>query len=168
VDARLPTPGVFPSVTELGSAIWRTQRAVERAADARLAGLGLTTAVVRVLRQLDHQPGQSAADLARRLGLAPQSVALAVAAAQERGLLQRRAHPVHGRVLQLFLTPVGQGACRQAARAIASLERDLTAGTDDTTRDLLWRELRAIAERAETVARPGGFAGITAGRLNPS
>lgn len=155
MTGKLPPPGVFPPVSDLGSAIWRAQRAVERAADARLARLGLTTAAVRMFRQLSHQPGQSAADLARKLSLAPQTVAQVVTAAAERGLVERRPHSVHGRVLQLFLTPDGQEQYRHAADAIADLERALSAGMDEAARELFWRELRALADRAEALSGRG-------------
>jgi DNA-binding MarR family transcriptional regulator len=152
MTAELPPLGAFPPDSDLGSAIWRAQRAVERAADACLAGLGLTTAAVRVFRQLTHHPGQSAADLARRLGLAPQTVAQVVTAAVERGLVARRPHPFHGRVLQVFLTPAGQQKYRQAGGAIADLEHALSTGMDEAARELFWRELRAITDRAEAIS----------------
>jgi len=151
MNASLPPPGSFPSPSELGSAIWRTQRAIERAADALLAPLGLATPVVRILRLLDHQPGQSAADLARHMGLAPQSVALVLSVAQRSGLVERRAHPVHGRVQQVFLTPAGQLAYEKAAEAIASLERQLAADMDKGTKNRFWNQLRTVTERAEAL-----------------
>jgi DNA-binding MarR family transcriptional regulator len=140
----------------VGAAIWRAQRAVERAVDARLAPLGLSAPAVRVMRLLAHEPGQSAADLARRLGQAPQSVALTIERAGQEGLLERRPHPVHGRVRQLYLTPAGHDAYGRAAGVIAGLERDLAGGLDPAAADQLWRGLRAVTERAEAVAREDG------------
>jgi DNA-binding MarR family transcriptional regulator len=110
------------------------------------------------MRLLHYQPGQSAADLARRLGLAPQSIGPAIAAAAERGLVQRRPHPVHGRVLQLYLTAAGQEAYRQAAAAIAEPERELVADTAESALTVVWRELRALTERAEAIAGQRGGA----------
>lgn len=152
MEPQLPPPGTFPAPAELGSAIWRAQRAVERAAEAWLAPLGMSAATVRIMRLLYHQPGQSAADLARRLGLAPQSTGPVIAAATERGLLERRPHPVHGRVLQLFLTSAGYAAYHRAAAALADLERELAAGTAESVLTVVWRELRALTERAEVIA----------------
>lgn len=152
----LAPPGSFPGPGEVGAAVWRAQRAVERAVDARLAPLGLSAPAVRVMRLLAHEPGQSAADLARRLGQAPQSVALTIERAGQDGLLERRPHPVHGRVLQLYLTPAGHDAYGRAAGVIAGLERDLAGGLDPASADLLWRGLRAVTERAEAVARETG------------
>ncbi len=158
MEPQLPPPGTFPAPAELGAAIWRAQRAVERAAEAWLAPLGMSAATVRIMRLLYHQPGQSAADLARRLGLAPQSIGPVIAAATERGLLERRPHPVHGRVLQLFLTSAGHGAYQRAAAALADLERELTAGTAESALTVVWRELRALTGRAEAIAGSRGAA----------
>lgn len=149
----LAPPGSFPGPGEIGAAVWRTQRAIERAADARLAPLGLPTPVVRVMRLLAHGPGQSAADLARHLGQAPQSVALTIERAERARLLERRPHPVHGRVRQLYLTPAGHDAYGRAADVIADLERELGRELDPASADLLWRQLHAITRRAETLAR---------------
>ena len=52
----LAAPGSFPGPGEVGAAVWRTQRAVERAVDARLAPLGLSAPAVRVMRLLAHEP----------------------------------------------------------------------------------------------------------------
>lgn len=149
----LAPPGSFPGPGEVGAAVWRTQRAVERAVDARLAPLGLSAPAVRIMRLLAHEPGQSAADLARRLGQAPQSVALTIDRAERDGLLERRPHPVHGRVRQLSLTPAGHDAYRRAAGVITGLEHDLAGGLDPAAADLLWRGLRAVTDRAEAIAR---------------
>lgn len=151
----LSPPGVFPPPSDLGSAIWRAQRAVERAADEQLARLGLSSAAVRMFRQLTHQPGQSAADLARKLGLAPQTVAEIVTGVVQRGLVERRPHPVHGRVLQLFLTPAGQEKYKQASRVVTDLERALSADMDTAARQLFWRQLRVLTDRAEAISGRG-------------
>jgi len=144
----LSVPGSWPTIGELGTAIWRTQRAIERAVDAWLAPLGLPTPVFRILRQLEHQPGQSAADLARKLGLAPQSIALAIDQAERSALIERRPHPVHGRVRQLYPTEEGHAAYRRAAVVISRLERELGRDLTEESRTLLSQQLRAMADQA--------------------
>lgn len=143
--------GGWPTADELGSAIWKTQRAIERAVDASLAPLGLSSSIFRMLRQLDQEPGQSAADLARRLGFAPQSVAAAIGVAERAGLVERRQHPVHGRIRQLFLSDAGRGAYVRAAGVVRALEQELAQDLGQAARELLWRQLRAVAGRAETL-----------------
>jgi DNA-binding MarR family transcriptional regulator len=145
-------PGEWPSEAELGGAIWRTQRAIERAVDARLGPLGLSSAVFRLLRQLAHQPGQSAADLARRLGFAPQSIALTVDRAVAQSLVERRAHPWHGRVLELCLTERGMALHAAAMEVIGAVEAELVADLDQAARSRVWRSLRSVADRADAMA----------------
>jgi DNA-binding MarR family transcriptional regulator len=145
-------PGSWPGPAELGATIWRVQRAIERAADAWLAPLDLPTPVFRVLRLLHYEPGQSAADLARRLGFAPQSVALAVGQADRAGLVERRPHPVHGRIRQLFLTEPGQDAYRRAVRVVSTFEQALAVDLDEDAAALLWKQLVAVAQHADALA----------------
>lgn len=145
-------PGSWPGPAELGATIWRAQRAVERAVDAWLAPLELSTPVFRVLRLLHHEPGQSAADLARRLGFAPQSVALAIGQGERADLIERRPHPVHGRIRQLFLTEPGHAAYRRASRLVGTFERALAGDLDPDAAGLLWRQLVAVAEHADALA----------------
>lgn len=145
-------PAWWPAPDELGSAVWRAQRSVERAADAALSPAGLSTAVFRVLRLVDREPGQSAADLARHLGFAPQSVSAVIDSAERAGYLARRPHPVHGRVRRLFLTDHGQATLRHGRRLIRVLERELAEGLDTTARGLLSRQLLGVALKAEAIA----------------
>lgn len=148
----LTPPGHWPGPGELGATIWRVQRAVERAVDAWLAPLGLPSPVFRILRLLHHEPGQSAADLARRLGFAPQSVALAIGQAERAGLVERRPHPVHGRIRQLFLTEPGQAAYRRGVRVVGRFERALAVDLDADAAALLRDQLVAVAQHAEALA----------------
>jgi DNA-binding MarR family transcriptional regulator len=153
-DRDAPDAG-WPSADELGAAIWKTQRAIERAADAWLAPLGMSSAVVRILRLLEIGPGQSAADLARRLRFAPQSVAAAIQRAEQTGLIERRPHPVHGRVRQLFLTDAGRADYARAAGVIAALEQALADDLSPAARRLLRRQLVGVAGRAQALTRAG-------------
>lgn len=147
----LTPPGNWPGPAELGATIWRVQRAIERAVDAWLAPRGLPTPVFRLLRLLHHEPGQSAADLARRLGFAPQSVALAIGQAERAGLVERPP-PVHGRIRQLFLTEPGQAAYRRAVRVVGTFERTLAVDLDADAAVLLREQLVAVAQHAEALA----------------
>src|SRR5579883_420563 len=92
----------------ISRALWQAQHAVEQACDSALAPLGMTTTLVGTLSFLAQQPGQSTADVARLARVAPQSVAKAVTRLDQLGLIRRQAHPVHGRIVQLYLTAAGQ------------------------------------------------------------
>ena len=153
-DLESPDLG-WPSAEEIGGTIWKAQRAIERAVDAWLAPLGMSSAVFRVLRQLHLGPGQSAADLARRLGFAPQSVAAVIERAEQTRLVERRPHPVHGRVRQLFLTEAGNDAYVRAASVISALEESLAEELNPPARNLLRRQLIGVASRAQALTMAG-------------
>jgi DNA-binding MarR family transcriptional regulator len=153
-DLEVPDAG-WPSPDELGATVWKAQRAVERAVDAWLAPLGMSSGVFRLLRLLHLGPGQSAADLARRLGFAPQSVAAAIERAERARLVERRPHPVHGRVRQLFLTDAGRAAYARAAGVIAALEQGLADDLSPAARRLLRRQLIDVAARAQALTSAG-------------
>jgi DNA-binding MarR family transcriptional regulator len=73
-----------------------------------IAGHGVTTAQLGLLRQLANEPGLSGAELARRLLISPQGVQLALTALERRGLVERKQDPQHGRILQAYLTDEGR------------------------------------------------------------
>jgi DNA-binding MarR family transcriptional regulator len=73
-----------------------------------IAGHGVTTAQLGLLRQLANEPGLSGAELARRLLISPQGVQLALTALERRGLVERKQDPAHGRILQAYLTDEGR------------------------------------------------------------
>lgn len=69
---------------------------------------GVTTAQIGLMRQLANEPGLSGAELARRLLISPQGAQLAIAALEDRGLVERKQDPQHGRILQTYLTDQGR------------------------------------------------------------
>jgi DNA-binding MarR family transcriptional regulator len=133
----------------LSRVLWQTQHAVEQACDNALATLGMTTTLVGTLAFLAQQPGQSAADLARRARVAPQSTAKAIARLEQLGLLRRESHPVHGRIVQLYLTDAGQAMLSAATSVLAQVEQDLCIGLDDRARARLLDQLHRLRQRAQ-------------------
>lgn len=89
-----------------------------------------------VMSRLDNDGPATTADLARAEGVKPQSMGATVAALEERGLVERKAHPTDGRQVNIALTAKG-AAIRKTARdakhtwlaqAISQLDR----GDQDT------------------------------------
>ena len=111
---------------------------------------GVSTAQIGMLRQLANEPGLSGAELARRLLISPQGVQLALNALEQRGLVERKQDPQHGRILQAFLTDQG----REVADAVVS---DAIAAHDKVFGVL-------TTSRAEDAARPAGPGGRTGHR----
>ena len=119
--------------------VGRMDRVVRRAIDDVVKAHGLSVNQYTTLSVLDHRSGLSNAQLARRSLVSPQSANEVLLTLEQRGLVKRRAHPDHGRILQTRLTAKGrrtlaacdahvrerggghgEGARRQAAESLAS------------------------------------------------
>jgi DNA-binding MarR family transcriptional regulator len=101
----------------------------------------LTSSQFGALYVLDLEPGLSAADLARAMGVTPQAVGLLVSALEKEQLVRRSPHPTHGRVLEIYPTDEGLGRLRAAMPFITELEDRLLTGLDAAERSLVKRWL---------------------------
>jgi DNA-binding MarR family transcriptional regulator len=135
----------------LPRALWQAQHAVEQAWDAALAPLGMTTTLAGTLAFLGEGPGQSAADIARRARVTPQSVAKALARLERLGLVSRAAHPVHGRIQRLYLTERGEAMLAATAEVTASMEARLRDALAEPARAQLLAALTTLRERANAL-----------------
>jgi DNA-binding MarR family transcriptional regulator len=106
-----------------------------------LRPFGLTSPQFGALYVLDLEPGLSAADLARAMGVTPQAVGLLVSALEKEHLVRRSPHPTHGRVLEIYPTEEGLGRLRAAMPFITELEDRLLTGLDAAERSLVKRWL---------------------------
>jgi DNA-binding MarR family transcriptional regulator len=125
---------------------WATLR---NAMDAALLPHGINGPQYAVLSVLARDPGSSGADLARACNTTPQAVNGVLATLAREGLIERRPHPAHGRILQVTLSPEGERRLAAATPAVrrleAAIERDFTAGEIATVK----RWLVAAAQRLE-------------------
>jgi DNA-binding MarR family transcriptional regulator len=101
------------------------------------------------LSVLARDPGSSGADLARACNTTPQAMNGVLATLAREGLIERRPHPTHGRILQVTLTAEGERRLAAATPAVrqleAEIEREFTAGEIATVK----RWLVASAQRLE-------------------
>lgn len=86
----------------------RAARELARRLAVELGPLGLTPVEFGVLVQLAAADDLSQAELARAVGVRPQSMTALVAALDERGLLDRGAERGRGRLSRIHLTPSGR------------------------------------------------------------
>jgi DNA-binding MarR family transcriptional regulator len=93
-----------------------------------------------VLARLDRDGPATTAELARAEGMRPQSMSVAIAALEERGLIERRPHPSDGRQVSITLTE--QGA------AVRSSTKDLKRAWLAQATASLQEEERRILSRA--------------------
>ncbi|HYY87814.1 MAG TPA: MarR family transcriptional regulator [Chloroflexota bacterium] len=89
---------------------------------------GLTPAQYGVLSVLAREPGASGADLARAVHTTPQAMNGVLATLEREGLIERRPHPTHGRILQATLTSEGQRRLDAANPSVRALERETERG----------------------------------------
>lgn len=124
--------------------LWRAQNAVHRSVQAQLDELRVTATQLGLAVHLEELGALSAADLSRGFHIAPQSVGTALARLEKIGWVERRAHPVHGRVVLYELSAKGvDGVARGRARMVAVNEQ--------VTRVLSRAELDGLIERLRRV-----------------
>jgi DNA-binding MarR family transcriptional regulator len=139
----------------IGYLLHQTWGTLRGAMAAILRPLGLTAVQYGVLSVLAREPGCSGADLARAVNTTPQATNGVLATLERERLIERHAHPTHGRILRVTLTGEGQrrlDAANPAVRALeAEIERAFTR--DEIATIKAW--LVESAERLETVGRTG-------------
>ena len=123
-----------PAVVDLMQSIGLLVRRV-RAAAAQ--GLSMTESAV--LSRLDKEGPATTAELARAEAMKPQSMGTTVAALEEMGLVQRKAHPTDGRQLNILLTAKGAAARRTTRDAKRTWLAQAIAQLDQAERETLFR-----------------------------
>lgn len=100
--------------------------AVQALKEQRLRPLGIAGAHYSLLMSVHAEPGLTGAELARRLGVTPQAVASLIARLEDQGQVERRPHPRHRNVQELYLTEAGRDALRPADAELAAIEDQIT------------------------------------------
>ena len=121
----------------------RLESAVRRNLDLELGSHGMTTPQYAALSILRAQPGLSAAQLARRAFVTPQSMQVMVTAFIRDGLVERRADPSNQRILRIHLTRDGELLLLRADEAAAGIEQQMLGGLDGEQTAVL-RELMTV------------------------
>ncbi|KQT63294.1 MULTISPECIES: MarR family winged helix-turn-helix transcriptional regulator [unclassified Aureimonas] len=114
--------------------------------DREFADLGITAPQFAVMTMLKAYPGQSNADLARLAILTPQTTSVIIANLERAGHIERRAHEVHGRILQIDLTPSGHSLLQACRARVEAVEKELAENLRESDIDALRRSLVAIAK----------------------
>jgi DNA-binding MarR family transcriptional regulator len=116
------------------------------ALDVALRPHGLTVPQYGVLTLVAREPGVSGADLARAYSQTPQAMNGVLTTLQRAGLIERRAHPTHGRILQVTLTDEGSKRLAAATPVVRELEAVIDDGMDPAVKE--W-----LVEAAQRVSR---------------
>ncbi|MBI2769797.1 MAG: winged helix-turn-helix transcriptional regulator [Burkholderiales bacterium] len=111
----------------------------------RMGVRGLKPAEFSVLLLVSHNPGITSRQLCASLDILPPNLVRMVHMLQERGLVERRAHPRDGRAVGLHAPPAGLALTREAVRVARQVEADVTGSLTQAERATLSRLLRKVA-----------------------
>ena len=120
--------------------------------EAALREHELTAAQYSALSVLGRDGPLSGADLARACNTSPQAMNGVLSTLQRDGLVERRPHPTHGRILEVVLTEEGErrleGSTPAVRRLEAEIERGFTADQIAAVKEwLVVAAQRAVASR---------------------
>ena len=128
--------------------VGRIDRVVRRAMGSVLTAQGLSVNQYATLSVLDRRSGLSNAQLARRALVSPQSMNEVLLTLEQRGLVGRRAHPDHGRILQARLTAKGRALLArcdaEVDRVEAQMVSDLSEDEQAALRGALLSSIRSL------------------------
>lgn len=108
----------------MGYLAWQVAHVMGARLEGALRSLDLTVAQHNALQQVVWTPGISAAEIARRTGITPQSMGAAVNALVDRGLLARREQPSNRRTIQLTITESGAILAGRAREVVTHIDRE--------------------------------------------
>jgi DNA-binding MarR family transcriptional regulator len=140
-----------PAPDTAGHIMWLLKRAFHsghRAVNDAIHSFGVTPTQIGVLNRLAQEPGLSGAELARRLLVTPQASQLALTSLDQRGLLERRADPDHGRIVRAYLTTEGRRIFNRCIDLSIEAEREFLSVLSDQEIVVLGDLLDRLAKRA--------------------
>jgi DNA-binding MarR family transcriptional regulator len=127
--------------------VWHAENALSYALDEALRPLGTSVAQCSVLFHLDLHGSLSAADLSRLIHVTPQGIASTVRRLADAGWIDRRPHPVHGRIVLLALTEDGHRVLDDAMGIAYELEALVTQDISASDRAALTKALDQMQAR---------------------
>ncbi len=135
--------------SRVGYELKRAQHALRLEMDGALKEVGLTTPQYAALSVVEGEEGLSGALLARRCFVTPQTMNGILVNLKKAGLLERRAHPEHGRMLQAYLTGDGERMLSRAHALAEAIEGRMLGDLTEDERARLLAVLRGCADALE-------------------
>ena len=108
----------------------QTELAVRGCAEVAFATVDLTPSQYFILVHVKLGFATSAAELARAMGVLPQSMTEFVAPLELRGAIARRPDPTNNRILRIRLTAAGERLLAKGTEVALELERELVEDFD--------------------------------------
>lgn len=131
----------------------RLDRLIRQRLSEALKPFDVSVPQYTLMSVLDHRPGLSNAQLARRSYISAQAMHQVVNALEQRTLIERSSSPDHRRVQMAELTPVGRELLEKCDAAVARVEADLFGSLAPGDESTLRRLLQEIIERDQGVER---------------
>ena len=129
--------------------IKRVELIVRSRLEVVLRDLDITTGQYAALSLLAAMPETSSAQLARSVGVTPQTMTDTILAFEYRGLISRERSSEHKRILKISLTEEGRALVRKCEGRVSSVEGELFGVLDKNDLDQLRSSLLAIAQGSD-------------------
>lgn len=127
----------------------RAELAIRSCLETALREVDLTPNQLLVLSLLDLRRATSSAELARAMGILPQSVTELVAPLERSGLLKRTPDAANRRILRIELTAAGRRLYARATEIAMRVEQDMLEGFTAAGIERLNRALQTLISNAE-------------------
>lgn len=134
--------------------IKQAERITQAAKEAAVREAGITAAQQAALAVLSDNPGISAAELARRASVTPQTMNSLLGRLESRGLVARTPHPIHGTLIEIRMTERGAEVFAEADALVAKLDARLAEGLSEAESGVVRDLLTRIMRNAEAPTRP--------------
>ncbi|MBW4719646.1 MarR family winged helix-turn-helix transcriptional regulator [Saccharothrix obliqua] len=136
----------MPFEERLGGDVKRVEHAMTQAKQQALRPTGLTVPQYVALLVLADAPGISAAELARRCRVTPQTMTTILRNLETASLIARVPHDVHRNVLETRLTEAGRRVFAVADEHVTAVERRMSDALSAEERTALRALLSRVAD----------------------
>jgi DNA-binding MarR family transcriptional regulator len=127
----------------------RAELAARGCAEVAFASVGLTPSQFFILLLVKFGEASSSAELAREMGVMPQSMTELLAPLEKSGAIVRRPDPGNQRILRIELTSAGHRTFDKGVEVAMQLERELFKGFAERDLEQLNRLLAELTAKAE-------------------
>jgi DNA-binding MarR family transcriptional regulator len=127
----------------------RAELAVRGCAGIAFSEVALTPSQYYILFLVKCGEATSSAELARAMGVLPQSMTELIAPLEKRGAIVRRPDSTNNRILRIELTNAGQRLFERGTELAIRFERELLEGLNREDLDHLCRGLSTLIAKAE-------------------
>ena len=127
----------------------RAELAVRGCVDVALGAVDLTPSQYFILFLVKCGEATSSAELARAMGVLPQSMTELIAPLEKKGAIVRRADRVNKRILRIDVTAAGERLFAKGTQAAIQIEKELLENLDARELAAANRFLSALTAKAE-------------------